>query len=468
MSESLIAQPFGSYGAHVLRPPFTIEETEKVERTGQFENFSPLPEPVEEIVGDAGANIEAIKENLITQLTGFEDTYAGSESVECEEVFQHFSRIVEMIDGLYNETRHSLHKHLSEVQINTIRSATIERVCSAKIDAYLKRLDVGAALRVENVVYALMNGQHAGDERSELIAKIADDFELLALLKEYESASLCAAKYTAYFKRLQEHILAYRDLKFWVRLKISQSYARSGYSHQARKLNIDSNFLGVAEGRMLSGSKVLPGPDQRFMYMYEQLLEFKAKYGHCDVPSRYKANKNLAVWVANLRARYKRRQISEQRLRLLERIGFCWTSERSKWQKMFEALKEFIAENGHSIVPMVYDQCPELSTWIRNLRKDCRKGVVSKDKVEQLASIGFTFEVLDRMWFEKVEELRAFRSTYGHCRVPNRWPQNPSLARWVHLQRQRRKDNSLPANRVALLDTMEFEWAPPKGRPKGL
>jgi hypothetical protein len=468
MSESLIAQSFGNYGAHLHGQPIVLGDIKNVERKGQIESFSPLPDPVEVIVGDSTANIDAIKDNLVSQLVGFEDTYAGSESIECEEVFQHFAHIVEMIDGLYHETRQSLHSHLSEVQINTIRSATFERVCSAKIDAYLKRLDVGAALRVENVVYALMNGRHAEDERSELIAKIADDLELLALLKEYESASLCAAKYTAYFKRLQEHILAYRDLKFWVRLKISQSYARSGYSHQARKFNINSNFLGVAEGSMLSGSKALPGPDQRFMSMYEQLLEFKAKYGHCDVPSRYKANKNLAIWVANVRARHKRKQISEQRLKMLERIGFCWTAERSKWQKMFEALNEFIAQNGHSIVPMVYDQCPELAVWIRNLRKDCRKGVVSKDKVEQLARIGFTFEVLDRMWFEKVEELRAFRSTYGHCRVPNRWAQNPSLARWVHLQRQRRKDNSLPESRVALLDSMEFEWAPPKGRPKSL
>jgi hypothetical protein len=38
-------------------------------------------------------------------------------------------------------------------------------------------------------------------------------------------------------------------------------------------------------------------------------------------------------------------------------------------------------------------------------------------------------------WQERFQDLCKFRQVYGHCCVPNHWPQNPPLSQWVKRQR---------------------------------
>jgi hypothetical protein len=43
----------------------------------------------------------------------------------------------------------------------------------------------------------------------------------------------------------------------------------------------------------------------KWQAMYQQLLEFRSKYGHCLVPNRYRENQALGAWVST-----QRRQVS--------------------------------------------------------------------------------------------------------------------------------------------------------------
>lgn len=67
---------------------------------------------------------------------------------------------------------------------------------------------------------------------------------------------------------------------------------------------------------------------------YEQLIEYKKKYGHCDVPRNNKDNKQLGTWVNGQRYFYRRKQagvksyITDERIELLEKIGFRWTMKK--------------------------------------------------------------------------------------------------------------------------------------------
>jgi hypothetical protein len=45
--------------------------------------------------------------------------------------------------------------------------------------------------------------------------------------------------------------------------------------------------------------------DTRWDNMFNQLLEFKQKYGHVKVPARYNENKKLGVWVTSWRNNYR-------------------------------------------------------------------------------------------------------------------------------------------------------------------
>jgi hypothetical protein len=62
-----------------------------------------------------------------------------------------------------------------------------------------------------------------------------------------------------------------------------------------------------------------------------ELMEFKRRHGHCNVPSTYSDNHSLSVWVQCQRRQYKLFRekdnwsgMSEERISRLESIGFVW------------------------------------------------------------------------------------------------------------------------------------------------
>ena len=61
-----------------------------------------------------------------------------------------------------------------------------------------------------------------------------------------------------------------------------------------------------------------------------ELLEYKEMYGHCNVPSNYTPNRQLAVWVKRQRRQYKfflatkPSSMTEKRIKALEDVGFEW------------------------------------------------------------------------------------------------------------------------------------------------
>ncbi len=57
---------------------------------------------------------------------------------------------------------------------------------------------------------------------------------------------------------------------------------------------------------------------------FEELLEYKAKNGDCQVPVRFKENQQLATWVRTQRRNYKEGTIDTDKKQKLENIGFIW------------------------------------------------------------------------------------------------------------------------------------------------
>lgn len=58
--------------------------------------------------------------------------------------------------------------------------------------------------------------------------------------------------------------------------------------------------------------------------MYQRLVEFYKEYGHCCVPGGYK-DKQLAGWVNTQRTAYKKEKVAQDKIDLLNAIGFVWS-----------------------------------------------------------------------------------------------------------------------------------------------
>jgi len=74
----------------------------------------------------------------------------------------------------------------------------------------------------------------------------------------------------------------------------------------------------------------------------DDLAEFKEEFGHCSVPQIYPGNPALGRWCKNLRTAYRNLQkginssirLSDDRVKLLEDLGFQWTAGDKKNIKM--------------------------------------------------------------------------------------------------------------------------------------
>jgi hypothetical protein len=411
--------------------------------------------------GQLGSYADYVEDILRRQLSEFEHNYLKLDLARCQVGFQHFQAIIEQVDQQYDSNRAQVSNDLTALQVETIGAMNYSRALSEKIDGYLKA--TVEQPRVENITYQILNGGKSQQERAALLAALNNYPQLTVLLQDYQQAATVADENLARFTQLQNRLVELANLRTTVRVMISQTYARLGHLDRAGKLKSEVNRLGGPTRSF--DHELARRSDISFNQRFTELLAFKEIYGHCDVPKRYRTNRVLAAWVSNLRSRRKRGSLSQEKIDILDKVGFCWTSTRSQWESRLSDLAHFIKEHGHSFVPQFYARSPYLGTWVRNLRKECRRNAICAEKIEQLKAIGFNFEVLDHRWSDKLEQLSKFKERTGHCRVPHYWPENPSLARWVNIQREQKRKNQISAQRLTMLEALGFDWEPPKGRP---
>ena len=64
---------------------------------------------------------------------------------------------------------------------------------------------------------------------------------------------------------------------------------------------------------------------------YEQLKKYAKREGHTRVPRglKTKGGLTLGIWVGTQRSVYKKNKLSQDRIRLLEEIGFEWQIKKN-------------------------------------------------------------------------------------------------------------------------------------------
>ena len=181
---------------------------------------------------------------------------------------------------------------------------------------------------------------------------------------------------------------------------------------------------------------------------FQSLQKFKSKYGHCDVPISFKENPSLGKWCGKLRSikagslpQYQRARLrlTPERIQRLNMIGFIWKKYKSFDEHMHD-LRIFKQKFGHCDVPRSHKCNPSLASWCAHIRtsykdillgKKPRHHDLSKAMIKELEDTGFRFDVQYFHSFQtRINDLKVFKDRFGHCNVPYKWKENPSLARW--------------------------------------
>jgi len=134
---------------------------------------------------------------------------------------------------------------------------------------------------------------------------------------------------------------------------------------------------------------------------FHELLAFKDRMGHCNVPHGYKDNLALAMWVKRQRHQYnlmvekKTSTLTGERIRLLENIGFVWNCLETAWEQHFQDLRHFVVRTGHCAVPSTYKRNSRLASWVVTQRRQCKlledgkQSSMTPKRFEKLKKIGF-------------------------------------------------------------------------------
>jgi hypothetical protein len=224
--------------------------------------------------------------------------------------------------------------------------------------------------------------------------------------------------------------------------------------------------------------------NSRWMSSYEELKAFKLLNGNTLVPH---ANCGLGSWVKRQQVQYtlytkgdrSKSELTEERVRLLNDLGFVWSRRSNTWNENFQRLSKWKEDHGNCNIPDDSDD-PELvalNKWIADQRMHYKRQLcedeenvtddvttstklatsicnnnagsnqkgkrkvprLSAEKIAQLKSIGFEFDSRDAKWMQRLDELHKYKEDHGDFLVPSNYPDNPSLSNWVASQRAQYK-----------------------------
>jgi hypothetical protein len=213
-------------------------------------------------------------------------------------------------------------------------------------------------------------------------------------------------------------------------------------------------------------------------------------------------NTSLAAWVRKYERQYQKfldasdrggvddatlaEILPENRRVALESVGFCRgmfddesstvneiKNRRANWEERYEELEEFMAKNGHCVVPKNYGP---LGSWVRAQRHSMKEmqtlgsnvsgempidvtqsinPFLSRERVERLDRIGFVWDVHQWQWNQTYHELLRYKEEHGNTNAPISFGK---LGLWVLNQRSDYNRGGMTPDRLDLLRSIGFEF----------
>lgn len=201
----------------------------------------------------------------------------------------------------------------------------------------------------------------------------------------------------------------------------------------------------------------LDAREAKWQEMYGLLCDYVKEFGTARVPNKY-SYKNVALgsWVGMQRT--YRSTLSPERGTLLESLdGWSWDPFVDGWEKGYEHLLAFVAEHGHSRVPVspkyVSADGFALTQWVQKQKN--KKNLLSdsqREKLENLPEWEWNFRL--KKWNEGFALLKQYKAANGTLDVPacHITQDGFKLGLWVRQQRWQWADGLSEYARKRLLE----------------
>lgn len=228
----------------------------------------------------------------------------------------------------------------------------------------------------------------------------------------------------------------------------------SGKIHLDVHHTIDESFVAGFQAKLVEATTA------PWLFWFGLLQQYVAEHNHCFVLTRYvtKDGRKLGTWCGTQMNLRKNGRLSEERIRLLDSLGFIWEKRNEEWDAHFSALQSFSDSNGHCNVALGFHSNDgyNLRAWLNMQFTQYDQGRLSQDCIKRLKSIGVNFE----RWEEGFSALEQYQKSTGHSLVPpsfvteNGFP----LGLWLKTQKADQKLAQLSAEKISRLESLFVYW----------
>jgi len=197
-------------------------------------------------------------------------------------------------------------------------------------------------------------------------------------------------------------------LRLWT--KRQRGLKRSGKLSAPRGRQLDS----IAFRWNLKGNDKL---EQHWNEMFENLQNYKLKYGTCNVQTP--KDKKLHVWIYDQITKYEMGELSASRSERLKSIGILGDGKNDT--------EKSLDKTDHNIAHSDHDDDSDKESIVMNddSLKDDRVHLLQEKKGR----------IKQSEWNMMFKRLRKFKRKHGNCLVPSTYESDPDLAKWVKTQR---------------------------------
>jgi predicted helicase len=136
------------------------------------------------------------------------------------------------------------------------------------------------------------------------------------------------------------------------------------------------------------------------------------------------------------------------------------------WKVWTDLLKVYIAENGNADVPARYttSEGHHLGEWVRECRKNKRRNILNKDRINELEGLGLIWDPLERDWQIGLSHFEKYVDEFSSTNVPANYITEDGyrLGAWVSKRRHRK--SSLDEEKIRALNKLGFIWTVRRGK----
>jgi len=208
--------------------------------------------------------------------------------------------------------------------------------------------------------------------------------------------------------------------------------------------------------------------EDQFEKGFQQSLLYKERASHPNALNKYQTAEGykLGGWQSEQKKNYKKGNLSPERIKRLEEIGFKWEIKEEKFKKQFEKGFQYTLlykeKTGNPNAPSDHKTAEGflLGTWQNNQRKYYKKGTISPERIKRLEEIGFTWDKFEEQFEKGFQETLLHKEKYGNPNVPDRYKTAEGflLGAWQSNQKSNYKKGKLSLARIKRFEEIGFTW----------